>query len=133
MKYFNEVVQQLVTANDQLISGESGMTIIKAKQIAQNTQVIINAAKVMIDYGKITKTQPEFLKDKKEEPKPDELGHRKNPRGNQAKIWKMLGINTPSSLMPREQQPAQREPQAQEQIRAQQSYSPPSPSQGRWC
>ena len=67
MKYFTEVIQQLVTANDQLIAGENNMTIIKAKQIAQNTQVIINAAKVMADFGRFTKTQPEFLK----EPEPE--------------------------------------------------------------
>jgi hypothetical protein len=62
MKNFNDVIQQLIDTNEQLISGKIKLEV--AKQIAINTQIIINAAKIYIDIGKINKSDIQFLKDK---------------------------------------------------------------------
>lgn len=62
MKNFNDVIQQLIDTNEQLIEGKIKLEV--AKQIANNVQVIINAAKVYIEVGKMTKTNISFFNDK---------------------------------------------------------------------
>ena len=52
MKNFNDVIQLLIETNEKLLNKE--IDIETAKAIAQNTQVIINAAKVTLDYAKFT-------------------------------------------------------------------------------
>jgi hypothetical protein len=49
-KTFLQVIQQLIEINDKLVKKEIDINI--AKQVAVNTQVIINAAKVQIEYMK---------------------------------------------------------------------------------
>lgn len=56
-KTFIEVIQQLIKVNDDLINKKIDLDT--AKQIAQNTQVVINAAKVHIEFLKISKGQDE--------------------------------------------------------------------------
>lgn len=63
MKNFNDILQMLITVNEKLINGE--IDIEKAKVIGQNTQTLINAAKVQLDYCKQTKQTPAFLNEKK--------------------------------------------------------------------
>lgn len=63
MKNFNDILQTLITVNDLLINDK--IDIEKAKVIGQNTQTLINAAKVQLEYCKQTKTTPAFLIDKK--------------------------------------------------------------------
>ena len=63
MKNFNDILQTLITVNEQLIDNK--IDIEKAKVIGQNTQILINAAKVQLDYCKQTKQTPAFLIDKK--------------------------------------------------------------------
>ena len=63
MKNFNEILQTLISVNDKLINGE--IDIEKAKVIGQNTQILINAAKVQLEYCKQTKEIPLFLTSKK--------------------------------------------------------------------
>lgn len=67
MKNLNDVINNLIEVNDKLSNGN--ISIEKAKQISQNTQVIINAAKVILDYAKFSgeKKQDFFnLESKKE-------------------------------------------------------------------
>jgi hypothetical protein len=52
MKNFNDIIQSLISTNDKLIKGE--IDIETAKVVAQNTQVLINAAKVTLDFAKFT-------------------------------------------------------------------------------
>ena len=52
MKNFNDVIQLLIETNEKLLNKE--IDVETAKAIAQNTQVIINAAKVTLDYAKFT-------------------------------------------------------------------------------
>lgn len=52
MKNFNDVVQLLIETNEKLLNKQ--IDIETAKAIAQNTQVIINAAKVTLDFAKFT-------------------------------------------------------------------------------
>ena len=52
MKNFNDIIQTLIETNDKLVKGE--IDIETAKVIAQNTQVLINAAKVTLDFAKFT-------------------------------------------------------------------------------
>lgn len=63
MKNFNDILQTLITVNDKLIDGT--IDIEKAKVIGQNTQTLINAAKVQLDYCKQTKQTPAFLNELK--------------------------------------------------------------------
>ena len=63
MKNFNDILQTLITVNEQLIDGK--IDIEKAKVIGQNTQILINAAKVQLEYAKQTKQTPIFLNEKK--------------------------------------------------------------------
>lgn len=63
MKNFNEILQTLISVNEKLISGE--IDIEKAKVIGQNTQILINAAKVQLEFCKQTKQTPSFLIEKK--------------------------------------------------------------------
>lgn len=52
-KTFEEAIQQLIDINDKVIKDE--ISVEKAKAIAQNMQVVINAAKLQLDYMKQTK------------------------------------------------------------------------------
>ena len=63
MKNFNDILQTLITVNDLLINDK--IDIEKAKVIGQNTQILINAAKVQLEYAKQTKQTPIFLNEKK--------------------------------------------------------------------
>ena len=63
MKNFNDILQTLITTNEKLIDGR--IDIEKAKVIGQNTQILINAAKVQLEYSKQTKQTPMFLNEKK--------------------------------------------------------------------
>ena len=63
MKNFNDILQTLITVNDLLINDK--IDIEKAKVIGQNTQTLINAAKVQLDYAKQTKQTSVFLNEKK--------------------------------------------------------------------
>jgi len=53
MKSYKDVIQLLIEANDKLYEGK--MPIEMAKQICQNTQTIINAAKLHLDVCKYHK------------------------------------------------------------------------------
>ncbi len=64
MKNFNDILQTLITVNDLLINDK--IDIEKAKVIGQNTQTLINAAKVQLDYAKQTKQNPAFLNELKQ-------------------------------------------------------------------
>ena len=60
MKTFDNVIQDLITANDKLLEGK--IEVKTAKAIASNTQVIINAAKVYLEYMKLAgKKENEFF------------------------------------------------------------------------
>lgn len=66
MKTFNNVIEQLIDVNTRLI--ENKIDIETAKQVAQNTQVIINAAKVELDVikhfgGQISIQKCNFFRD----------------------------------------------------------------------
>lgn len=50
MKNFNDIIQTLVETNEKLLKGE--ISVETAKAIANNTQVLINAAKVSLDFAK---------------------------------------------------------------------------------
>ena len=63
MKNFNDILQTLITVNEQLIDNK--IDIEKAKVIGQNTQILINAAKVQLEFAKQTKQTPTFLIEKK--------------------------------------------------------------------
>ena len=52
MKNFNDVIQNLIETNEKLLKGEIEIEV--AKAISQNTQVLINAAKVSIEIAKFT-------------------------------------------------------------------------------
>jgi hypothetical protein len=52
-KTFEEAIQQLIDVNDMVLKDE--ISVEKARTIAQNMQVVINAAKLQLDYMKITK------------------------------------------------------------------------------
>ena len=52
-KTFEEAIQQLIDVNDLVLQDK--ISVEKARTIAQNMQVVINAAKLQIDYMKITK------------------------------------------------------------------------------
>lgn len=69
-KTFIEVIQQLIKVNDDLLNKKIELDF--AKQIAQNTQVIINAAKVQIEFLKISKNKDDaFFKNNLLEPAED--------------------------------------------------------------
>lgn len=60
-KTFEEAIQQLIDVNDMVINDKISPE--KARAIAQNMQVVINAAKLQIDYMKLTKkNNVEFFK-----------------------------------------------------------------------
>jgi hypothetical protein len=60
MKTYPEIIQQLIETNDKLIAGTIKLDI--AKQICQNTQVLINAAKLQLEVCKFKGTkESEFL------------------------------------------------------------------------
>lgn len=60
-KTFEEAIQQLIDVNDMVINDKISPE--KARAIAQNMQVVINAAKLQIDYMKLTKrNNAEFFK-----------------------------------------------------------------------
>lgn len=60
MKTYHDIIQQLVDTNDMLIADK--ISIDKAKQVAQNTQVLINAAKLQLEICKQLKLDtPAFL------------------------------------------------------------------------
>ncbi len=59
MKNFNDVIQSLIKVNDDLAAGI--IDIEKAKVIGQNTQILINAAKVAMEYSKQNKCHAKFL------------------------------------------------------------------------
>ena len=60
-KTFEEAIQQLIDVNDMVINNKISPE--KARAIAQNMQVVINAAKLQIDYMKLTKkNNAEFFK-----------------------------------------------------------------------
>ncbi len=59
MKNFNDVIQSLIKVNDQLASGI--IDIEKAKVIGQNTQILINAAKVQLEYAKQSNRESKFF------------------------------------------------------------------------
>lgn len=52
MKNFQDVIQLLIETNEKLINKE--IDIETAKAVAQNTQVIINAAKISLEFAKFT-------------------------------------------------------------------------------
>lgn len=52
MKNFQDVIDLLIQTNEKLLNKE--IDVETAKAIAQNTQVIINAAKVTLDFAKFT-------------------------------------------------------------------------------
>lgn len=62
MKSYNDVIQTLIETNDKLSKGE--IDIDKAKVIGQNTQILINAAKVQLDYAKQSNNDAKFFIDK---------------------------------------------------------------------
>lgn len=53
MKTYSEIIQQLADVNDKLINDK--ISIEKAKQVAQNTQVLINAARLQLDVCRMQK------------------------------------------------------------------------------
>lgn len=59
MKNFNDVIQSLIKVNDQLAAGI--IDIEKAKVIGQNTQILINAAKVQLEFAKQTNKEAKFF------------------------------------------------------------------------
>lgn len=63
MKNLNDVIQQLASINDKLLSGE--VTIDIARQISANTQVIINGARLQLDAMKFDNQKRIFIEDKK--------------------------------------------------------------------
>jgi hypothetical protein len=63
MKNFNDILQTLIIVNEQLIDNK--IDIEKAKVIGQNTQILINAAKVQLEYARQTKQTPAFLNELK--------------------------------------------------------------------
>jgi hypothetical protein len=52
-KTFNDVIQSLIEVNEKLIHGKMDMRV--AKQVAINTQVLINSVKAQLDILKFTK------------------------------------------------------------------------------
>jgi hypothetical protein len=50
---FNDIIQTLIDTNEKLISGK--IEVDRAKQICQNTQVLINAARLQFDVMKYLK------------------------------------------------------------------------------
>jgi hypothetical protein len=50
MKNFSQVIQTLIETNDKLISKEISIEV--AKQVASNTQTIINGARLQLDLMK---------------------------------------------------------------------------------
>lgn len=52
-KTFEEAIQQLIDVNELVLKDE--ISVEKARTIAQNMQVVINAAKLQLDYMRITK------------------------------------------------------------------------------
>lgn len=64
MKTFADVIQLLIQVNQDLIDDK--ISIDKAKQIATNTQVIINAAKLEFEYINIMKIESDFFKTTKQ-------------------------------------------------------------------
>ena len=59
MKNYNDIIQTLIDVNDKLIKGE--IDIEKAKVIGQNTQTLINAAKVQLEYARQSKNEAKFF------------------------------------------------------------------------
>ena len=72
MKNFNDILQTLITVNEQLIDNK--IDIEKAKVIGQNTQILINAAKVQLEYARQTKQTPAFLNELKQSTYKDIIG-----------------------------------------------------------
>ena len=50
MSNFSDIIETLISTNNKLITGEISIEI--AKQVATNTQVLINAAKISLEYSK---------------------------------------------------------------------------------
>ncbi|MFA6570746.1 MAG: hypothetical protein WCT77_05855 [Bacteroidota bacterium] len=62
MKTYPEIIQQLIDVNDKLIDGK--IEIEKAKQICQNVQTLINAAKLQLEVLKYQKkSESDFFKE----------------------------------------------------------------------
>jgi len=59
MKNFQNVIDLLIETNEKLLNKE--IDIETAKAIAQNTQVIINAAKVTLEFAKFTNDTNNFF------------------------------------------------------------------------
>jgi restriction endonuclease Mrr len=55
MKNYNEVIQSLIDTNEKLIAGE--ITPIVARQVANNVQVLINAARLQFEVMKYQKKE----------------------------------------------------------------------------
>ena len=60
MPDFKETIDLLIDTNKKLVAGE--ISVEKAKQVAVNTQVIINGAKVLLEYMRLYKEDNPFFK-----------------------------------------------------------------------
>lgn len=62
MEKLRDVIQTLIQVNSDLI--DKKIDIETAKQVCNNTQVIINGAKVYVDYAKLLGSNVEFIDDR---------------------------------------------------------------------
>lgn len=63
MANFEDVIQQLIDTNNKLVSGKIELKV--AQQISQNTQVLINAARLQLDIFKATNNVQSFISNNK--------------------------------------------------------------------
>lgn len=63
MKNLNDVIQTLIEVNDRLIANT--ITIDVAKQVATNTQVLINGARLQLDAAKFDNQKRQFIEERK--------------------------------------------------------------------